>query len=141
MKPPGLARIVKVDYGAMLGVVILGLSAAAALVKAAQLALAGVPWWLPALGLLGLPLLAMRVRFVRGVFVRGVSVPGRVTAVWLEGDRGRVEFEYEFEGQTRRCGIALHRTPAAERLREGQELEVLVDPVRPQSAVLPLLFG
>lgn len=140
MKPPGLASIVKADYGALLGAVLMALGGGAALVKAAHLALLGMPWWLPGLGLLGVPLLLLRVRSVRGIFARGVVVPGRVTAVWLEGDRGRVDFEYAFEGATYRCGAALHRTSAAERLREGADVEVLVDRARPQSALIPALF-
>lgn len=141
MTPPGLARIVKADYGAMLGVVVMGLAGGATLVKLGHLALAQMPWWLPALGLLGLPLLIARVRSIQGLFARGVPVPGRITAVWLEGDRGRVDFEYEFAGTVYRSGAALHRTPAAERLREGQELDVLVDPERPGLALIPSLYA
>lgn len=89
---------------------------------------------------IALPLAFRRLAFLQRLFREGVEVEGVITSFWMERDRGRVEFRYDFEGQTVEGGQAIHRNPKTEALEEGQTVQLLVDPQNPGRAILPLIF-
>lgn len=94
----------------------------------------------PAVTVVALPLLALRVRRFGRLFREGVEVTGQVTSCDFGGDRGRVEFVFEHEGKRYEAGAAVHRTARADALAPGQEVVVLFDPAAPESALLRDLY-
>lgn len=150
-KVPGFWALLSTDYTLMLGLLLPLVSGAM------PLACILMPNWLRKFGLnpenwpiftaialvfslLGLPLALSRWHSLRHLFLCGEECQGRITSFWMERDRGRVEFAYEFAGATHSSGMALHKNPATSSLREGAPVTVLVDPNRPNRAILPDLF-
>jgi hypothetical protein len=73
-------------------------------------------------------------------FTRGTERPGVVVFVRQFKDRGRVEYEYEVEGQKYRAGNAIHLTKAARQLKEGDSVSVFVDPRKPARGFIRELY-
>jgi len=88
----------------------------------------------------GIPLLLWRVRSFQSMFRRGIQVRGRITDVSFYRDRGRVEYSYTYEGQTYAGGNAVQKTGRSEALQPGGEVTLLVDPEKPQRAVIRDLY-
>lgn len=148
---PGVVSTFKADYGFMLGLVaplvgwglFLATWLAPGLMAAVGIKPGNTPLFLGMAGLftlLGLPVAWLRWRGLQKLFAHGRECQGEITSVWLSGDRGRVEFSYQVDGQSFQCGMALHRNASAEALAEGQVVDLLVDPDNPSKAILPQLF-
>ncbi len=90
--------------------------------------------------LLSWPAAWVRLRALQRLFLHGHSCEAQITSVWLAGDRGRVEFSYQFQGTPYQSGMALHRSARAEALEQGDTVTILVDPAQPKKAILPQLF-
>lgn len=90
--------------------------------------------------IVALPLALRRLKFLQRLFREGLEVEGVITSLWMEGDRGRVEFRYDLEGRSFESGQALHRNPKTQALEEGQTIPLLVDPQNPERAILPSIF-
>jgi hypothetical protein len=139
---PGVASVFKADYGFMLTsgapVVtwVLYLLALAFKPQHASLALGAAV----VVTLLSWPAAWMRWRALQRLFTQGQPCEAQITSVWLSGDRGRVEFSYQFQGKLYQSGMALHRSARAEALEQGETVTLLVDPDQPQKAILPQLF-
>jgi uncharacterized protein DUF3592 len=98
-------------------------------------------WLAIAATVVGGPLLYLRIRNIRSILRDGIAVPAKVVSVWFMKDRGRVEYEYTFEGQTYRGGMALAKSKRAAELKEGQEITVLVHPANPGRSMVADVFG
>ena len=81
-----------------------------------------------------------RVRRIQVLFRRGTAVRGHITRIRLARDRGRVEFLYELGGRRFESWMPVHQSREVLALRESQEVELLVDTVCPQRAVIRHLF-
>jgi hypothetical protein len=88
----------------------------------------------------GLPILAARVRAIRALYARGVEVTGRVTNVWFVRDRGRVEYAYEYQGQAYQSGRAIPKSGRTEGLKPGFDVAIIVDPTKPERALVRDLY-
>lgn len=151
-----LVRIFKSDYPSLLGIIVVLVSwglAGWALYhgsvptndlrgttpvspRGARIALAisGV------LTLIAVPLSLRRGRRIQHILSDGAQVPGTLTLVRLDGDRGRVEYTYEHGGRTYEAGNAIWRNPATERLSAGDAVSVYLDPEAPAEAYVGELY-
>src|SRR5262249_10752570 len=82
------------------------------------------------------PLLCWRIRNVRSLLQNGIPIPARIISAWFMRDRGRIDYEYTYEGQTYRGGMALVKSKRSGTLKEGQEITVLVHPVNPSRSIV-----
>jgi len=144
---PTAVAIFRADYMAMLALIApLAMGGVAA---AARMGLLASPSAVPGLSLaaivvaaIGLPVAWNRIRRIQGLFKVGSLTEGTVDRIWLERDRGRVEFSFQDStGNLVATGQALHRNAAAEALQEGQTVQVLFDPKNTRFALLPELFS
>lgn len=149
MRPaPSVLRIVQQDYAALLCVLVpvvaWGLFVVVdVLGYGRRPGPAGFPfflWSAPIVTALGLVLLALRVRGFSRLFREGIELQGTITKVWFIKDRGRVEFRWDQAGVPRESWRAIHRTARTLALREGQPVVLLVDPARPDVALLRDLY-
>lgn len=85
-------------------------------------------------------LVARRITGIRRVVEHGPACAGTVTGIWFMKDRGRVEYEYQFEGQTYQAGNAIMKSRQTEAIRTGDAVELIVDPSRPSRAFLSSLY-
>ena len=149
-----VGRIVKNDYGSLVLLIFIGVAWVMA-----GLAAAG---WLPGrrggavetggdpdrfmlkLAVVVTPLFGWlafrRIAAIRRVVEDGPACAGTVTAIWFMKDRGRVEYEYQFEGQTYQAGNAIMKNRETETIRQGDRVELIVDPLRPSRAFLAALY-
>lgn len=145
---PGLWRIVRTDTAAGTGALVLAL---AWILFAGAVALGRVPLddladharvdpgplvLTGAATVVGLAVLLWRVLRIRSVFRRGRVVQATVEHVLFHRGRGRVRFRYGEHASW----VAVHQTRAARLLREGDTIEVVVDPDRPTVALPRSLF-
>lgn len=141
---PRLRRIVHTDYVALMGAVMAPVALGVCLPYHYFTAGAIDPMFVATIVLpicvAGPLLVAWRVWRINRLFTNGESVPGRIDAVHLFRDRGRIEFGFEHTGQTLKSWMPIHVTDAVLALQPGQEVELLVDPQRPRNAIIKRLF-
>jgi hypothetical protein len=81
-----------------------------------------------------------RIARIRRVIADGPACDGTVTRINFVKDRGRVEYEYQFNGETYEAGNAIWKNRETEAIRPGQRVELIVDPSRPSRAFLASLY-
>ena len=85
-------------------------------------------------------LVARRVSSIRRVITSGPEVNGHILSVGFVKDRGRVEYEYEFQGKTYVAGNAIMKNKQTEQIQTGDEVNLIVDPEKPSRAFLAFLY-
>jgi hypothetical protein len=86
--------------------------------------------------LLGIPLLVWRIRTIQTVFARGVEVRAQITNAFFYRDRGRVDYIYDYQGQTYQSGNAVTKTGHTKFLEPGHEVILVVAPENPKKAFI-----
>ncbi|HYV65380.1 MAG TPA: hypothetical protein VE964_04000 [Myxococcales bacterium] len=84
---------------------------------------------------------ASRVLRIQRLFRLGTTTQGRITALRLAKDRGRIECAYEVEGRRFESWSPVHKTRAVLSLEVGEVVEILVDKERPLRAVVKRLYS
>ena len=86
---------------------------------------------------IGIPMVAWRAHFFKTLYDRGVEITGDIVYV-AEYKRGnRLEYEYVYQGEKFRSGNALQRSSSRARTYQiGDEVVLIVDPLKPKNAVL-----
>jgi len=88
----------------------------------------------------GILILAWRVLLINTIFRDGSVVSGRIEAVSLKRDRGRLEYTYIFKNKTYQSGVSIHRNAQTKELRAGEKIILLVDPKKPIRAFMRDLY-
>jgi ABC-type uncharacterized transport system permease subunit len=81
-----------------------------------------------------------RIADIRRVVSSGREVIGRIDTVWFVKDRGRVEYSYELDGKTYQSGNAIWKNSETLTLRDGDQIDLIVDPENPSRAFLASLY-
>lgn len=89
---------------------------------------------------LGPPLLVIRIRKIRLAFREGVEAGGEVVLFRQFRDRGRIEFEFEHEGEIIRAANPVHLSRAVKDIYLGQAVTVVYLPQNPKSAYIKEIF-
>jgi hypothetical protein len=89
---------------------------------------------------IGLPLAYWRIRSVQGLFSRSVEVSGQITNVSFFRDRGRIDYEYVYQGQKCSGGTAVMKNGQTQSMRPGIAIVLLVDPDQPKRALIRDLY-
>ena len=77
---------------------------------------------------------------IHRLFALGRLVSAQVTSLRIVRDRGRLEFEYDFEGMRRTSWMPVHKNKRVLALEPKQQVDVLVDPVHPANAIVRQLY-
>lgn len=85
-------------------------------------------------------LVTRRIAYVRRIAESGLEVTGRIVSIAFFRDRGRVEYDFEFDGKTYHAGNAIWKNAETTRLKIGDELKLLVDPDRPSGVFISFLY-
>jgi hypothetical protein len=88
-----------------------------------------------------LPLVAYRVWSFASIFRRGNVVTGRIDDVSFTGDRGTVSYIYTYEGKEYFDLRSIMKNATTSSYQKGQEIEVIVDSVKPSRAVIVELYS
>jgi hypothetical protein len=151
---PSFFRIVKNDYGALLGlafpVALWGLFIAT---NVFGFSLSRREGELPAdssdstilyiaiVGtVLGIALLVWRVYTIQQFFANGERTFGRITNVAFFNDRGRIEYSYQMNGHPYQSGNAIMKNQKTQSFRNGDEIELIVDRSNPKRAFIKELY-
>lgn len=82
-----------------------------------------------------------RIGRVAKLFAHGQLAVGRITHLRLAKDRGRLEFEFEYQGKPISTWSPIHQTKAVLSLTPGTVVEVLFDTSRPTRAIVRHLYA
>lgn len=85
-------------------------------------------------------LASKRISGIKQVFRSGPEVKGRIQDIAFVKDRGRVEYEYEYNGQTYQAGNAIWKNKETRQLQAGDKITVIVDPDKPSRAFIASLY-
>jgi len=85
-------------------------------------------------------LASKRISSIKRVLSSGPEVKGRIQDIAFVKDRGRVEYEYEYNGQTYQAGNAIWKNKETRQLQAGGEITVIVDPDKPSRAFIASLY-
>ncbi len=85
-------------------------------------------------------LLLWRIARIHRLFSLGRLVSAQVTRIRIVRDRGRLEFEYDFDGLRRSSWMPVHKNKRVMALAPNQQVEVLVDPTDPTNAIVRQLY-
>lgn len=133
-------RIIKNDYLALLLLILSPALLVGVALEGRDFSPLELNWALSIAGVLVLPcavFLWKRVSGIRETLQSGQRLAGRIVSVWFHRDRGRLEFEYSYAG-ARRAGVAINKNSSTEALCPGQEIDLAVNPERPER---PLVLG
>jgi hypothetical protein len=86
-----------------------------------------------------LVVLALRLRGARSAF-RGIFVPGRISKITQFKDRACLHFHYAHDSLEFDAWRFVHQTAAVKALQVGQDVQVALDPKRPNAAWVAELF-
>ena len=85
--------------------------------------------------------LVWRILRIRALFQRGHLTKGRITGIRIARDRGRLEFSYDFAGRPFQSWMPVHKNKQVLAFQIDQEVDVLVDPRRPHTAIVRDLYA
>jgi len=85
-------------------------------------------------------LLVRRIARIKDVVTNGVRARAKVLWISFDKDRGRVEYEYAYQGLEYLRGTAIMKNKETEAIRIGDEIEVAFDHSAPKRAFIPRLY-
>ncbi len=145
-KRPSLVRILTTDYlatvTALFPIVLAGFLLASPFIDPESNALREVNVLAvsAALAIVSVGVLAWRVQTINGIFDDGQEANATISRVFFFRDRGRISYEYTYQGEKRASGNAVTRVKRTRGLQVGQEVVVLVDRNNPKRAFLRDLY-
>ncbi len=83
-------------------------------------------------------LLLWRVKRIIYLFEHGIEVPGQVAWLQIVRDRGRLEFQYEFNGELIQAWVPVHKSKRVMSFTVGQAVRVLLHPITSTAIVKDL---
>lgn len=81
-----------------------------------------------------------QVKAIRSVFEQGQLAPGVIRSTQFIRDRGRINYNYRYAGELYTGTVTVHVTDHSKSFQTGQEVEVVVNPGKPQQAYLRKLY-
>ena len=85
-------------------------------------------------------LASKRIGNIKRVISSGPEVKGRIQGIGFIKDRGRVEYEYDYNGRSYRAGNAIWKNRETTRLHDGDEIcRLIVDLDNPSRAFIASL--
>lgn len=129
---PGLLYLLGSRFGFMVG--------RRGVVEVSATELRGWPFWIAVIAGVSVVLLISRVVWIKGILENGSTIGGRIDKVWHHRDRGRIEYEYTFQGRAYRSWAAISVSADNRHLKNGDTIEVVVDRNHPQRALLKQLY-
>jgi hypothetical protein len=85
-------------------------------------------------------LAARRISSIKRVIADGPEVKGKIIGIGFVKDRGRVEYEYAYHGETHQAGNAIWKTRETSQLQIGHEITLIIDPEKPSRAFIASLY-
>ncbi len=73
-----------------------------------------------------IPALIFRIKSFANHFINGFEVKGIITAINFRRDKGRVEYEYQVDGEVYNSSNSLMKNKFTKTLSEGQEINLVV---------------
>jgi len=81
-----------------------------------------------------------RIGDIKRIVNTGPEVKGRIHSIGFMKDRGRVEYDYEYDGKSYHAGNAIWKNRETTKLQDGDEITLIVDPDNPSRAFIASLY-
>jgi hypothetical protein len=85
-------------------------------------------------------LASKRIGDIKRIINTGPKIQGRILSIGFIKDRGRVEYDYEYDGQSNHAGNAIWKNRETTKLQNGDELTLIIDPDKPSRAFIASLY-
>ncbi len=148
-----MLRILRNDFGATFALIALGVIWGLSLVVGVFGGIPGkrraapspdTPWRAAGIaavaGVVLLPVALVRIVGLRRLLAGGREVPGRVTEIWFDKDRGQVSYTYAVAGREHQNTNTVWKNDRTSGLQPGDPVTVVVDLGDPSRAVLADVF-
>lgn len=86
-------------------------------------------------------LASKRIGDIKRIVNAGPEVKGRIQSIGFIKDRGRVEYDYEYDGQSYHAGSAIWKNRETTKLQNGDEIVLIIDPDNPSRAFIASLYS
>lgn len=83
---------------------------------------------------------SQRIKNIKRIISDGIEVKGRIQSIYFARDRGRVEYDYEYNGQAYHAGNAIWKNRETTKLSEGDDIDLIVDSAKPSRAFIKTLY-
>jgi hypothetical protein len=77
---------------------------------------------------------------IKRVIQTGPEIKGRISSIGFYSDRGRVEYQYDYQGKTYEAGNGLCKNRETTQLKAGDEIVLILDPEKPSRAFIASLY-
>jgi hypothetical protein len=81
-----------------------------------------------------------RIADVKRIISSGPEVTGQIQSIDFYKDRGRVEYDYEYEGKSYHAGNAIWKNRETTALNDGDEITLILDLDNPSRAFIAALY-
>jgi len=143
-KQPSLIKIIKIDSGAFLGVLlpvsIWGIYIVLLISKDIKLTDVVFPLIFAIFTIIAVGILVWRVRVINAVFSDGIEVMATIKDVVLSRGRGRINYRYAFQGRQYESGAYVIGVEEVRAVKPGSQMTVLVDCNNPKRAFICDLY-
>lgn len=85
-------------------------------------------------------LFVSRILSIKKHFANGIDVKGTIQSIYFFRDRGRISFTYTYENQQYTKGNAVHKTQDTTIYRQGDEVDLTLNPDKPNKVLIKSLF-
>ena len=143
-KQPSLIKIVRIDIGACLGVLLpagmWGIYIVLLISKDIKPMDVVFPLILAILTIIPVGILVWRVQVINAVFGDGIEVMATIKDVVLSRGRGRISYRYAFQGREYESGAYVVVVEEVRAVEPGGQMIVLVDRNNPERAFIRDLY-
>lgn len=84
--------------------------------------------------------MAWRLRQVRRLVEEGERITGKITKVYFDGDRGRIQYVYSYNGDEYKGSAAIHKNDLTRAFQDGQPVDLVLLSDRPERSFLIDLY-
>ena len=141
-KHPSLLKIIWIDYWGFVSTVLCLIAAGMAIYNTflSRNATPGMLWF--ALGILGLGLWGVALRYISivSLYNSGLETQATVSEVGFFRDRGTIKYIYPYENKKYASHMTVMKNGTTTRYQVGSEIEVIVDRENPKKSLIKDLF-
>ena len=143
-KRPSLQRIFSTDYATFLTTMFIVMAVGALLFDRLVEPLTvsqELPYIAALVCVVGIPIIAWRVRLIRSAFEHASEVKGEILSIGFFRGRGKVTYVYNVQGQRYQTSNAILRNRATRSLQHGQKVTIVANRDNPKVAFIRNIYN
>lgn len=143
-KRPSIYKIILVDYVALVAalfpIILWGMYVLLDVFNPTNPPKPSFKVWIAGITIIAFCVFVWRIRQFILWFDDGIEVSGKINNIFFFRDRGRVDFEYTYQGEKFTSRSILHKVKQTTSLRVGDQVTVMIDRNNPKRAIIRDLY-